>query len=106
MASNFRRQQIVERLGIKQAPAVTVMAESTSHTEHGFEIPIRTRTVSLVASSVASKASANRHRFLIEKAVNALKAAKTAGPNLARIVTTVVLQLIMETILMSTEIIP
>ncbi|KAF2436626.1 hypothetical protein EJ08DRAFT_674492 [Tothia fuscella] len=42
MALNFRRQQIMERLGIKQAPSVNVMEESTSHTDHGFEIPVRT----------------------------------------------------------------
>jgi hypothetical protein len=50
MALNFRRQQMMERLGIRQAPTVNAMAESITHHNKDPEILFRTIPVSYFGS--------------------------------------------------------
>jgi hypothetical protein len=47
MALNYRRQELIESLGIEQAPPVNMMAEYSSNLHCAFEIPARTELVSL-----------------------------------------------------------
>jgi len=44
MAFNFRRQHLIERLGIEQLPALAEVPESSTRMENGFEIPIHSAT--------------------------------------------------------------